>query len=71
MKKKNAFVVTIETILLFLLCTTVVLICLQMFSGNLSDLFGCDPQKDTSCTINNKDTRSYKKLFLREKTFGD
>lgn len=56
MKKKKAFVVTIETILLFLLCTMVVLTCLQMFSGNLSDLFGQD--------------RHYKKLFLREEYFN-
>ena len=71
MKKKNAFVVTIETILLFLLCTTVVIVCLQMFSANLSDLFGCDPQKDINCTIENPETRNYKKLFLRNKTFGN
>ncbi len=57
MKKKNAFVVTIETILLFLLCTTVVMVCLQMFSDNLSDLFS--------------EERSYKKLFNREKAFGN
>lgn len=53
MKKKKAFAVTIETILLFLLCTTVVLVCLQLFSDNLKNLFD--------------DDRQYKKLFSIER----
>jgi len=57
MKKKKAFVVTIETVLLFLLCTTVVMVCLQMFSDNLADMFSNE--------------RNYKKLFNREKAFGN
>ena len=56
MKKKNAFAVTIETILLFLLCSTVVIVCLQMFSDNLNDLFSAE--------------RNYKKIFVREDFFG-
>ena len=56
MKKKNAFTVTIETILIFLLCSTVVIVCLQLFSDNLADMFSND--------------RNYKKLFNREASFG-
>lgn len=56
MKKKNAFAVTIETILIFLLCSTVVIVCLQLFSDNLADMFSND--------------RNYKKLFNREASFG-
>ncbi len=49
--KKEAFAVTVEYVLIILLCGVVVWICLAAFSDNLSVLFGSD--------------RNYKKLFER------
>ena len=51
MKKKQAFAITVETVLMILLCTTVVMTCLSMFSDNLSNLFD--------------NSRNYKKIFSR------
>ena len=51
MKRKNAFTVTIETLLIFLLCTTVVFVCLQLFTDNLGEMFS--------------DKQHYKNIFNR------
>lgn len=49
--KKKAFAVTVEFVLVVLLCCAVVGVCLTAFTDNLSDLFGSD--------------RNYKKIFER------
>lgn len=58
MKKKNAFAVTIEMVLVILACCIVTAFCLAAFSDNLSNLFGND--SDTSTP-----KRNYKTIFDR------
>jgi len=49
--KKRAFAVTVEYVLIILLCCAVVGVCLAAFTDNLNVLFGAD--------------RNYKKIFER------
>lgn len=51
MKKKKAFAVTLEMVLVTLLCCAVVMVCLASFTDNLSNLFDGN--------------RHYKKIFER------
>ena len=51
MRKKQAFAITVEMVLMILLCATVVMTCLRLFSDNLSALFSQE--------------RNYKKIFER------
>lgn len=52
MKQKKAFAVTLELVLVILLCGVVAGICIAVFTDNLSDLFSND--------------RHYKGLFERK-----
>ncbi len=51
MKKKEAFAITLELVLVILLCSAVVGLCLAAFTDNLSNLFDIE--------------RNYKRIFER------
>jgi len=51
MQQKKAFNITVEFILVLLLCGAIVGVCLTLFTDNLSTMFSSD--------------RNYKKLFER------
>lgn len=52
LRKYRAFAITVEFILITLMCCAVVGVCLAIFTDNLSDLFSSD--------------RNYKKIFERK-----